>query len=258
MSSSAVSPFRKAWYKWKALHLPWRKRFLIGMIPHHPASSSLPFQLLTLTGLDLQGNTFWEFRDTLSSHKYRMRRIVQYPPTVHYSDLNISPQWHQWLRHTRQDPPSLTEQSQDLVRQENLKALVAQADARWAAKPSFLDAPGKELGQALPATQIKDPGGYAPSTEPLEKQGVRSAVGGGLGDQVQGTDTTLGEPIVGKKEEEIKMQAPDGIRHHFVERPVERKKKDEDQKEDPWKKARGGPSEEWQPKAWSGNTAAKR
>jgi hypothetical protein len=80
-----------------------------------------------------------------------MRRIVQYPPATHYSDLNISPQWHQWLRHTRREPPSIAEQSQDLIRQENLKVLSAQADARWAAKPSFLDKPGEGRGQAIPA-----------------------------------------------------------------------------------------------------------
>ena len=31
MPSKPLSPIRKAWYKWKALHLPWRKRFLVGM-----------------------------------------------------------------------------------------------------------------------------------------------------------------------------------------------------------------------------------
>ena len=87
-----------------------------------------------------------------------MRRIVEYPRSTHYSDVKFSPQWHQWLRHTRSDPPSLTEQSQDLVRQEQLKILAARADARWAAKPSYLDGPERQ--QALPATAIKDPGGY--------------------------------------------------------------------------------------------------
>jgi hypothetical protein len=27
-----ISPFSQAWYKWKALRLPWRKRFLIGKL----------------------------------------------------------------------------------------------------------------------------------------------------------------------------------------------------------------------------------
>ena len=28
------------------------------------------------------------------------------------------------------------------------------------------------------------------------------------------------------------------------------------EKEDPWKRARGGPSEQWQPQSWSGGTTA--
>jgi NADH:ubiquinone oxidoreductase subunit len=109
-------------------------------------------QLTYHTGLDLEGNTYWEFRDTLFSQQGRLRRIVQYPPSLHYSDVTskISPSWHQWLRHTRPDPPSLTEQSQDLVRQRNLKILAAQADERWNAKKSYLDAPA-DIGRTGPA-----------------------------------------------------------------------------------------------------------
>lgn len=28
--STPTSPLRKAWYRWKSLKLPWRKRFLVG------------------------------------------------------------------------------------------------------------------------------------------------------------------------------------------------------------------------------------
>lgn len=31
MTSKSIGPFAQAWYKWKALRLPWRRRFLIGM-----------------------------------------------------------------------------------------------------------------------------------------------------------------------------------------------------------------------------------
>jgi len=188
-----------------------------------------------------------------------MRRIVQYPPSTHYSEINISPQWHQWLRHTRSEPPSLTEQSQDLIRQRNLKVLAAKADARWAAKPSVLDVPGQAKGQPLPALDVKDPGNYAQSTDPQEKVGVRSAVGGGLDDKIRRTDTTIKQAT--QPEEEPKMQLPDGIRHHFNKRPEQekiRKAKEKKEREDPWKQARGGPSEEWQPKAWEGNITARR
>ncbi|OWP06012.1 hypothetical protein B2J93_1769 [Marssonina coronariae] len=227
MSSKTPSTFRQAWYKWKALKLPWRKRFFVG--------------------LDLQGNTFWEFRDTLSSHKYRMRRIVECPAATHYSEVKISPQWHQWLRHTRRDPPSLTEQSQDLVRQRQLKILAAQADARWAAKPSFLDTP--ERSQPLPALEVKDPGGY---------------------DSVQHRSEAVGVPDGGKEinaeigEGGIEMQAPNGISHPFGKTsPQEKQRRGEEHaprkeiKEDPWKNARGGPSEEWQPETWGGSVTAR-
>ena len=33
-----IGPVAQAWYKWKALRLPWRKRFFVGTsrIYHHP------------------------------------------------------------------------------------------------------------------------------------------------------------------------------------------------------------------------------
>jgi len=237
--STPASPLRKAWYRWKSLKLPWRKRFLVG--------------------LDLQGNTFWEFRDTLSSHKYRMRRIVQYPASTHYSEIIISPQWHQWLRHTRSNPPSLTEQSQDIIRQQNLKVLAAEADARWAEKPSLLDSPGQTSGQPLPAMDVKDPGDYGTSTELKNRTDMRSAVAGAPEDVAQRTGRSAESE--GREAHKGKMQVPDGIRHHFNKRPTEEnssKAETKNEKEDPWKQTRGGPSEEWQPESWSGNSAARR
>lgn len=242
MSSKPLSPIRKAWYKWKSLHLPWRKRFLVG--------------------LDLQGNTFWEFRDTLNSHKNRMRRIVQYPPSTPYSDVNISPQWHQWLRHTRRDPPSIAEQSQDLIRQENLKVLAAQADARWAAKPSFLDKP-RETGQPAPALEglilESDPkeqvAQESPEVEDVGWDGeVRAQVPGKAGEGLKEAE----EPEDLAKGEAPKMQVPDHKRHPFNVRPDDTRVKDKKYKEDPWKQARGAPSEEWQPEAWTPNVAATK
>jgi len=130
-----------------------------------------------------------------------------------------------------------------LIRQQNLKVLAAEADARWAAKPSFLDSPGRARGQPLPATD-------AEATEPPEKEGVRNA--GGLKYEIQGSNATADETIEGKDVK--KMQVPDGIRHHFNEQ-LQAQPKEKTEKEDPWKQARGGPSEGWQPKAWDGNIA---
>ncbi|KAJ4268542.1 hypothetical protein NW762_002605 [Fusarium torreyae] len=127
MATNQIGPIARTWYKWKALRLPWRKRFLVGY--------------------DLQGNTYWEFRLTRGAESNeRWRRIVKYPRSAHYSSVKVSPQWHQWLRHTREEPPSVDEQQGDVMRQARMKKLAAEADARWEAKPRVMEAP-----QAAPA-----------------------------------------------------------------------------------------------------------
>jgi hypothetical protein len=44
--------------------------------------------LILHAGFDLQGNTFWEFKDTL--HAMRNRRIAKYSRKTHYGDVNVS------------------------------------------------------------------------------------------------------------------------------------------------------------------------
>lgn len=69
------------------------------------------------------------------------------------SYLNTA-QWHQWLRHVREHPPSIQEQQQDLVRQAQIKQLARLADERWASKASYLDKPKTQ--QQPPTTQINE------------------------------------------------------------------------------------------------------
>ncbi|CAK7237248.1 hypothetical protein SBRCBS47491_009911 [Sporothrix bragantina] len=118
-----VSPFWNTWYHWKALRLPWRKHFLAGR--------------------DLDGNTYWEFNDLRHNQSdamanarpgdgIRMRRIVKYPRGTHPGAVMVSPQWHQWLRHVREDAPTIEEQQREVRRQEQMRILAARADARWA------------------------------------------------------------------------------------------------------------------------------
>ncbi|QPC73904.1 hypothetical protein HYE68_004656 [Fusarium pseudograminearum] len=150
MSSKQIGPVTRAWYKWKALRLPWRKRFLMGSLTTFLSS---PHDYLTYTppGFDLQGNTYWEFRLVRGAEsRERWRRIVQYPGSTHLSSVKVSPMWHQWLRHTREEPPTIEEQQDDVVRQARMKTLAAQADARWEAKPRVMEAP-----QAAPATLLQ-------------------------------------------------------------------------------------------------------
>ncbi|KAM5351487.1 hypothetical protein ACJ41O_004210 [Fusarium nematophilum] len=140
MATKQVGPVAQAWYKWKALRLPWRKRFLMGY--------------------DLQGNTYWEFRLTRGAESNeRWRRIVKYPRSAHYSSVKVSPQWHQWLRHTRQEPPSVEEQHGDVARQVRMRQLAAEADARWEAKPRVMEAP-----EATPAPLLS-PASASPSEQ---------------------------------------------------------------------------------------------
>lgn len=232
-------------------------------------------------GLDLQGNTYWEFRDTLNPG--RMRRIVQYPRDLQYSEVTskITPAWHQWLRHTRENPPSLTEQSQDLIRQSQLKVLAAQADARWNAKESFLDSPKMQQ----PQPTLGHMKGGAPETEnhtqnyeTLRGTAIEAGVNGNAPEttgqisraQAQKmADTTMGKigPLDRNPE---RMKVPEGPKAQVFTNPTVRSHPaDEKQQpqvpppmeDDPWTKAQkqaGGPSEGWQPKAWTPPAAVPR
>jgi NADH dehydrogenase [ubiquinone] 1 alpha subcomplex assembly factor 2 len=178
----------------------------------------------------------------LSSNRNRMRRIAKYATEVPYADVasQISPAWHQWLRHTRRDPPSLTEQAQDILRQEQLKVLAAQADARWAEKPSVLDPP-RNMGQAMVSTEGSD---------------------GRMG--VDQREYAVGESKLRQNERpktsnpEINMQNPGEKRDSSI--PGVRTKGSESIARSggsPWEKARG-PGEGWQPQAWDPDTLRLR
>ena len=137
------------------------------------------------------------------------------------------------------------------MRQQNLKVLAAAADARWASKPSFLDAPG-EARQPLPTLEVGGLGSQQETTMPGKEDDAEDTRRDDLG------IVAKAEPPR-KPEEPHKMQVPDGIRHHFNERPKqETSTGTAKEKDDPWKQARGGPSEQWQPAQWDGNVAPAR
>jgi NADH dehydrogenase [ubiquinone] 1 alpha subcomplex assembly factor 2 len=256
-----ASPIRRAWYRWKSLRLPWRKKFLVGKYSelHQPSNYDQAHHFL---GLDLNGNTYWEFYDVINSGQGRMRRMVQLPSNVPHSDASaaISPAWLQWLRHTRPQAPSLTEQAQDIQRQERMKVLAAQADAKWAAKPSFLDAPGKARGQPLPSMQLKDPGGY---TREQAVEDGRAEAAPAQRSAVAGTDPGVGDSSprtingADPKTEQETQDTPDQPGKSFKkgERPYTQPKSGA---EDPWAKARRPAGEAWQPQAWSPSSLAPK
>ncbi|KAK8219674.1 hypothetical protein M8818_000648 [Zalaria obscura] len=207
--SSPPGLFKQLWYKWRSLKLPWRRRYLVGA--------------------DLAGNTFWEFKDALNAN--RLRRIVQYSHQAHYADVKISPQWHQWLRHTRFGPPSIEEQKLDVARQSRMKFLAAKADERWNSVPSFLDAPDKQ--QTEPAIGVKDPGGYMGQTEPTQHEGVQNAVA---------------DPPEVQRASEGKATTEGRF-----------KGKTREKEPSPWaQQPRGNPGEDWQPQTWNPGAAPRR
>ncbi|KAI1769980.1 hypothetical protein F4818DRAFT_280331 [Hypoxylon cercidicola] len=210
MPTKQISPIQQAWYQWKALRLPWRKRFLVG--------------------LDLQGNTYWEFRltrgDPESSPDARYRRIVKYPRSTHYSEVKVPPQWHQWLRYQRRSAPSLTEQAEDVTRQARMKVLAAEADARWEAKPGYLDPPPAEAP------------GRSERAQPVPP-----------------LDTGRAQP-----QERAARESPTPDERQATEAPRQTSSPAAaEEKYDPWKRAApSAPGETWQPEAWTPPPARKR
>lgn len=243
MVGNGIGPLGRAWLRWKSLRLPWRKRFLVGMhsTPDTPSARDSRHRpspanpSLRLPGFDLQGNTYWEFRlGTRGTGEAspnglgeveRWRRIVQYPRATHLSAVKVGPLWHQWLRYTRRDPPSLDEQRGDVVRQARLKQLAAEADARWAAKPRVMEDPL--------------PGGHEPALPEAQQPTTTTAQAAALSQE----PTTL--------RAESKRRRKSTPRDDEV---VEVEEEQEADPKDPWKQARRGPSEDWQPQAWSPNT----
>lgn len=147
----------------------------------------------------------------------KWRRIVQYPRDTHYGEVKVPPQWHQWLRHIRESPPSIQEQHVEVRRQAQMKYLAAEADARWEAKPRLTDAPGGATGQPVAALQS----------------------GAGTRRRDEG-----GEEVAKGKEDAI---APTGEQ----DKTAQGTRRDAE-KADPWKqRRRAGPSEDWQPQAWA-------
>jgi NADH dehydrogenase [ubiquinone] 1 alpha subcomplex assembly factor 2 len=175
-----------------------------------------------------------------------MRRIVKYPPSTPYSEIKVSPQWHQWLRHTRQHPPSITEQSQDLVRQENLKILTAQTNARWAGKQSLLDTPGSS--RVIPGL-VEQRG----SQEPRDQNVVAGSGTGLSGVITKGSYSGATENE--RTQHGGRVSEKQGHNHDKLYNGTETQGMKHT--ENPWKHL-GGTKEEWQPKTWEPNISVTR
>lgn len=174
LNLKTLSPLKRAWYKWKAIKFPWRNKLLVG--------------------LDLAGNTYHIFRPTRST--VRWRRIVQYPTgrNTHFSDVSVPPSWHQWLRYTREDPPTIEEQEAEVARQERIKVLAKLADERWEAKAKYIpDTPG--AGEQQPTRTIGKSGEdeFGQPVSPLVGEGMKKSspyTEGTSGGVVSGVETS--------------------------------------------------------------------
>ncbi|KAL6712236.1 hypothetical protein ACN47E_000113 [Coniothyrium glycines] len=220
MSSRAPGPFRRAWYEWKMQRFPWRKKWLVGF--------------------DLQGNTFWEFKDAL--HSLRNRRTAKYSRSTQLSDVNVSPSWMQWLRHTRYDPPTIAEQQADMMRQERIKLLAAQADQRWAAKPSALDAPDKQ--QPMQMLQSRDPHSGIAQTHVEQEAAEKEASSHSLI-----PEPAKESPEPATEPQEMPRDPPEPASTDDAPTLTTRKRMRKEPKDSPWNQAAS--SQEWQPKSWS-------
>jgi len=97
--SSGSGGLKQLWHKWKALRLPWRKKFLAGTFPPDFIDYLIVATVRRVlyetdtdifTGEDLAGNTYWEFKDTINAS--RLRRIVKYQlkHRTNYADVQMS------------------------------------------------------------------------------------------------------------------------------------------------------------------------
>ncbi len=129
----------------------------------------------------------------------------------------------------RKQAPSLEEQRADVARQERMKFLVAEADAKWAAKPRLMDAPNQATEQPQPVLEVGPNVAQTTEEQPEPTDGSEGRDGA--------TDTGSRRETWQKMRQEPKSRGPD-----------------------PWREVqrRGGPSEEWQPKGWDPTSASKK
>lgn len=108
-------------------HSMWRR-----LVHKFQARRDIPFRKKFFVGYDLHGNTYWEF--TIDGNMQRLRRKLEpYQESYFKSDYfeTVPPQWLQWLRRMKRDPPTLQELVDDQIRQQRIKLLAMQADQKW-------------------------------------------------------------------------------------------------------------------------------
>lgn len=159
----------------------------------------------------------------------------------------------QWLRHTRFEPPTITEQQQDMMRQDQMRMLASQADARWASKPSALDAPDKQ--QPVQMLKSRDPDTGVVQTNVDQQIRDRTE----LPPNVEEQDPRPQQVEVSTPSQQMPHDPPEPADAGDAPSVQTRKRMKKEPRDSPWKQAtRNNPGEDWQPQGWSPAPARKR
>lgn len=123
------------------------------------------------------------------------------------------------------------------MRQERIRFLAAQADERWAAKPSAVDAPDRQ--QPVQMLESRDP-----------NTGIRQM-------NADQDVRDRAEPQQAVTEEDIHTKAREDNAAPTLKK---RKPMRKEPKDSPWNQAaaKGNPGQEWQPAPWSPAPARRR
>ncbi|EIE87510.1 hypothetical protein G6F46_000563 [Rhizopus delemar] len=106
---------------------------LLGKLSLAYKTNRFPWKKHALVGYDLAGNEYWDCPNPLGG---RMKRWVQMKETENNDatifNQNLLPvQWQAWLRHTRQQPPSIVELVQEEKRREIVLQRAKALDEEW-------------------------------------------------------------------------------------------------------------------------------
>jgi NADH dehydrogenase [ubiquinone] 1 alpha subcomplex assembly factor 2 len=158
----------------------------------------------------------------------------------------------QWLRHTRYEPPTVAEQHQDMMRIERMKQLAAQADARWAEKPSALDAPDKQ--QPVQMLQSRDPDSGV--TQMNADQEIRDSIEPPRPLDQEAARPAPVEPEQPAEPQQMPRDPPAPAAQDDAPAFTAKKRMKKEPKDSPWKQA--AQNQEWQPQGWSPAPAKRR
>jgi NADH dehydrogenase [ubiquinone] 1 alpha subcomplex assembly factor 2 len=139
------------------------------------------------------------------------------------------------------------------MRQDQMRILASQADARWASKPSALDAPDKQ--QPVQMLQSRDP----------DSGVVQMNVDQEIRDRAEPPRTVEEQET---RPQQVGEPAPPQQMPHDPPEPADaedaptlqtQKKMKKEPRDSPWKQAaHNNPGEDWQPQGWSPAPARRR